>query len=532
MSEEAPPVPISLVAHTVFCHRRAWLEAAGEQVASYNIEDGQRSHARVDGGGRAGVRSFSVHLRHDELNLTGRADVVTSSPGHLELIEFKATPGKRTPEVSEANRVQLALQRMCLEAAGATVTGQSVYFIDHRSTVAVEFTEQGLAQAREFARLTRRIVEAETPPDPLIDDPRCTFCSHISVCLPDERQRGPVKRPHASDPDGEVLHLATPGSRASIRGDRIQVSRRGEELASIPTDRVAGLIIHGNVDVSSALLRELLWRGISIIWCSGRGRVVGFARSAKSPNGQVRARQHRGDSGVDSDTVKEMLRPKVGNQATQLRRNGRGVAPDVVAQLRSIDRSMAHARNTRELLAYEGRAAAIYFGCFTDMLNPQGLSEFGGSWAGRHGRGAADPLNVGLNFLYGLLCADAIRALLSCGLDPHLGLVHSARRNKPALALDLMEQFRPIIGDSVLFAAINNGEISRRSFARPEAGGGLTEEGRRALTSSYERRLRQSIKHPVYGYTVTWRRAMEVQARMLLASYETAQSPYIGIRTR
>lgn len=309
------PIPISLVAHTVFCKRRAWLEAAGEQVASYNIEAGQRRHSSVDVPGRAGPKTFAVEVRHEELGVVGKADVLAESGSGRELVEYKATPGKPTPTVSEANRVQLALQRLCLESMGEPVDGQSIYFPDHRTKVSVDLSEGDFLRAREFVRLTRALVEATEPPEPLVDEPRCSWCSHVAVCLPDERRRGPVKRVHASDPDAEVLHLVTPGSRASIRRGRVEVSIRGDQLATLPIAKVAGVVVHGNVDVSSALLRELLWRGATVVWCSARGSVVGFARSGKSANGHARAIQHHSAGSHDLSLASELLRAKVGNQS-------------------------------------------------------------------------------------------------------------------------------------------------------------------------------------------------------------------------
>lgn len=178
----------------------------------------------------------------------------------------------------------------------------------------------------------------------------------------------------------------------------------------------------------------------------------------------------------------------------------------------------------------EGEAASIYFAHLPSMLADG--CRLAPSWHGRTGRGATDPLNVAFNFTYGLLAADLIRAVIATGLDAHAGFVHSTSRNKPALALDLMEQFRPVVADSVVLGAINNGELKASMFVDVLGSHRLRDDGRRALTRAYERRVHQEFRHPTYRYQVSWRRAMEVQARMVLGVMDGTQDSYAGIRVR
>jgi CRISPR-associated protein Cas1 len=135
----------------------------------------------------------------------------------------------------------------------------------------------------------------------------------------------------------------------------------------------------------------------------------------------------------------------------------------------------------------------------------------------RSGRPAIDNVNAALNVAYSLLLADVLRSILACGLDPAGGVLHSAGRNKPALALDLMEELRAPIADSSVVWAINNGELRERDFRSDLGAVRLTDRGRKALISAYERRADSEFRHPHYGYNVSWRRSMEIQARMFLA---------------
>jgi CRISPR-associated protein Cas1 len=447
-SEDADPLPISLVAHTVFCERRAWLEAVGERVQSLVIEAGSHDHRRVDE--RADerlARRRSVTVEHPELGLVGRCDVVSIVDDGVELVEFKAAPLRDDASVTEAQRVQLALQRLCLERGGQTVVGQSVYVTTKRQLLPVDLSREDLDQAREWVELTRQVVTADQAPAPLVDDPRCTRCSHVSVCLPDEH-RGvrTARRIAVRDPHGDVLHVTTPGSRASLRKGRVIVSARGEEIGSIPIERVEALVLHGNADASSALIRELLWNDRVIVWCSWRGKAIGYARPADGPNGGPRLRQHVVAARGDIKLARELVGTKVSNQTTLLRRNSRDDAWREVQRMRELAKACRTAKTVTELFGLEGEAAAIYFARFPAMFSEH--SEWClERWSGRHGRGATDPINVALNFTYGLLLGDVVRAVIAAGLDPHAGFLHSSGRNKPALGLDLMEQFRPVIAD-------------------------------------------------------------------------------------
>lgn len=534
MANDRTEIPISLVAQAVFCERRAWIEAAGERVVHSQIEAGLAAHVTVDSPSRCQVRTHSVDVSNESLGVVGRCDVLrVESADAVSIVEYKATPVRRIAEVTQANVVQLALQRLCLESVGVQVLSQEVYFTNHRRAVQVDLAVTDLRNAERWVTTTREIIERPSAPAPLIDDARCGSCSHLSVCLPDEHNH--VKSPRrisVSDPHGEILHLTVPGSRASLRAGRVVVTRKREEIASVPVERVVGVVIHGNVDLSSALVREILWRGYSIIWCAGTGRVIGAARSAESPNGQARVRQHVASYTGQLDLAREFIRSKVSNQATQLRRNARADVSGAVGTLRSIARKCSVAEDVPHLYGMEGEAAAVYFKHFPAMFSKAADTEFAELWPGRIGRGASDPLNVLLNYAYGLLLTDAIRAVHACGLDPHAGFLHSAARNKPALALDLMEEFRAPVADSTVIGMINNVEIVASDLPATVGRRLLGEKARRAVTSAYQRRIRQEFKHPVFGYSVSWRRAMEVQARMLLGVVDGTDTNYTGICTR
>lgn len=534
MSTDDGPLPISLVAHHVFCPRRAWLEAMGESTDTHQMEAGLQAHRASDDPSRSRAdRLRSVDVRSDELGVIGRCDAVEFDDHDVAtVVEYKSTPARRRAAVTEAMSVQLALQAAALRENGVEVLGAAVWFTDHQVRVDVPVDEPALDIARGHVEQLRSLLDGGAAPEPLVDDPRCRTCSHAGVCLPDERALGPVtRRVLVSDPDAQVLHIATPGARASLRAGRVRVVKGDDDLGSVPIERVMGLVVHGNVDVSSGLLRELLWRRLAVVWCSGKGRVIGWASSASSPNGAPRVRQHVVSAAGHLGLARQFVSAKIANQATLLRRHGD--AAEVVRDLRRLQRRAQGAASIVDLYGVEGDAAARYFEAFTTMLAPRLQSDaVATAFDGRTRRPAVDPLNAALNFVYGMLVADVVRAVVACGLDPHAGFLHSSGRNKPALALDLCEEFRAPVADSVVIGAFNNGELKASSFSTVTGSARLRDGARSALVAAYERRVGTEFRHPVFGYQVTWRRAMEIQARLVLGVLDGTQSDYRGVVIR
>jgi len=527
------PIPISLIAHQVFCPRRAWLEAMGERADTGQMATGTRDHTSVDDhtSSRA-TRLRSLDVLSERLNIVGRCDLVeVDASGRLTVIEYKATPIRRRCEITHATRVQLALQVIALQDMGHLVQGQEVYFTQHRTRVPVHLGPADFAEAEALISETFRTIANDDAPPPLEDDPRCGRCSHIAVCLPDERALTAVpRRIKVANPDGQVLHLATPGSRASIRSGRVEIHHNGEKLTSVPIEHVQSVVVHGNIDLSGGLIRELMWRNLVIIWCTSRGRITGWASSATSPNGGPRHRQHVASARERLDLAREFIATKIANQATLLRRHGQ--APDAVTQLRRLQRAAQSGLSLPDLFGIEGESASRYFAEFSTMLSPSVIADLGQPFTTRNRRPAKDPINAALNYTYSLLLSDVIRAVLTCGLDPHAGFLHSSERNKPALALDLMEEFRAVIADSVVIGVFNNGELKRHDFSDVLGTTSLREGARKKLIAAYERRINSTFQHPLFGYSMTWRRAIEVQARLILGVIDGTQPEYRGIRVR
>jgi CRISPR-associated protein Cas1 len=294
------------------------------------------------------------------------------------------------------------------------------------------------------------------------------------------------------------------------------------------------LTLYGNVQVSTQAMRTLMERGIAVSFLSYGGWFYGRASGHDSKNVELRIAQHR----VAADPVfclaaaRRFVAAKIRNSRTMLRRNHASPSLVVLSELEQLAKKAEKGEALDSLLGIEGTAARTYFGAFNGMLKGTGGVSGAFDLDGRNRRPPRDPVNALLSFTYSLLTKDVTLAVASVGLDPLLGFYHQPRFGRPALALDLMEEFRPIVADSVVLAAINGSVVCEGDFLVHPSGVSLRPAARRRMLLAYERRMDQLIAHPIFGYRISYRRVLEVQARLLSRSILGEIGEYPSFRTR
>jgi CRISP-associated protein Cas1 len=217
------------------------------------------------------------------------------------------------------------------------------------------------------------------------------------------------------------------------------------------------------------------------------------------------------------DEPRKMIAGKIRNCRVLLRRNGGEEAARRVAQLGALAGRAESAGDAASLLGIEGTAARLYFEAFPSLLTAADALP-GPAFTGlRNRRPPADAVNCLLSFCYGLLTKEMLAACLAVGFDPYIGLFHRPRFGRPALALDLAEEFRPLLADSTVLTLVNHREISASDFVIRAGAVALTADGRKTVIRAWERRMSTQVRHPMFGYEVSYRRAAELQARILAA---------------
>jgi CRISPR-associated protein Cas1 len=313
----------------------------------------------------------------------------------------------------------------------------------------------------------------------------------------------------------------------------LEITRDKQKLASFRLLDVAQLAVFGRVQVSTQALQDCFARDIPVLWLSSGGWLHGFAIGQPSKYVDLRRRQTAVHAQGGAGLAQQMIAGKILNCRTLLRRNTRGDATTVLAALKRLAEQARTAGNFSTLLGIEGTAARMYFGAFPTMLGDS-AAEFGAEFSqlGRNRRPPPDPLNALLSFCYSMLTKDLVAITLGVGLDPYLGVYHRSRYGRPALALDLAEEFRPLVADSVVIGLLNNGEIGASDFIRRAGAVSMTPQGRRTILRAYERRLDTQITHPIFRYRISYRRVMDVQARLLAAVLVGEIPEYTAMVTR
>ena len=540
---ETPFVPARMVNEWVYCPRLAYLEwVEGEWAESADTAEGKRVHARVDrGGGRLPpadeleeemARARSVTLSSERLGVIAKIDVVEVTEGKVTPVDFKKGKRPHVPAAAyEPERVQVCVQAMILEDNGYEVEHGALWYAGSRERVRVVLDDELRAAALDAICGLRAAAETRQRPPPLENSPKCPRCSLAGICLPDETnlfRKGYPPRPLNPSADPALpLYVQTPGARVRKRGERIVVETE-EEPVSVPMISVSQVALFGPVSVTTPALHALMRADIPVSWHSTGGWFLGHTVGTGSGNVAVREAQYRTAFSERRRLAfaRSLVAAKVRNSRTMLRRNWRAdrgteEKADALAGLKRIARKVPHTKEVQRLLGREGEAAAIYFGSFEKMLaatQVEGMEGF--SFSTRNRRPPTDPVNAMLSLAYALLVRVFAVTISSTGLDPYMGLYHRPRHNRPALALDLMEPFRSILADSTVIQVINNGEVKPAHFVFNGPACSLKPGGRKAFIAAFERRLERVTTHPLFGYRVSMRRLIEVQARLLARHFQ------------
>lgn len=559
-------IPVRALNQVTYCPRLYYLQYVDcVMPTNEHVEAGLHDHRRVDDPSLAErprkeaevVRTRGVHLSSEALGITGVLDCIEEKDAELYPVETKHGSAPRDeegrPTVYDNDAVQLCAQALLLEEhRGRTVSRGYQFHVGSRERVEVRFDEALRRKTRQAITQCREISAGEKPPDPLAAElrHRCFGCSLAPVCLPEEtlyqihasgkpeeKEGTPgLVRVIPSSDEGAILYLQEPGSHVGKRGEHLVVRKEGKQIGQAPLHAVRQVVVFGNVQVSTQALHTLTYNEIPVMYLTGYGHFVGALMPPMPKNVGLREAQYRRfeEKADRLDLVRAVVRAKLMNQRALLMRSLRGEGErgsEEPAALRMADllRSVERAESVESLLGLEGQGAAIYFGEFDRLLRSR---HEGFRFRTRTRRPPADPVNALLSFAYALLLKDCFAAVCTVGFDPYKGFFHADRHGKPSLALDLMEEFRPVIADSVVLTLINNDMIGPGDFVSWQDSCRLSEEGRKAFFRAYEQRKATVVTHPLYGYKMSYSRMLEVQARMLGAYVRGSIPSYRGFTVR
>lgn len=333
-----------------------------------------------------------------------------------------------------------------------------------------------------------------------------------------------------------TLFVQTQGTYLRLKQDTVCVESEGTTVLRVPLHHLGGLVLFGNVLISPFLLHRCAQDRRQIAWYSTNGRFQARLHGPVSGNVLLRRVQHEfhGDSQRSLDLATAFVSGKLSNSRQVLLRvlrENKGPQKRVKSAVKTIDaalEALADTESIETLRGVEGHVAAVYFRAFPSLIRVADIR-----FEGRTKRPPRDPVNALLSFVYSLVRIDCESALEGVGLDPQVGFLHVERPGRPALALDLMEEFRSWWADRLVLSLINRRQLQLRDFeVQPGGAVRLTDDARRTLLSAYQKRKQEEVKHPLFEGTLPIGLLPYIQARLLARYLRGDLDRYIAFTPR
>ncbi len=340
-----------------------------------------------------------------------------------------------------------------------------------------------------------------------------------------------------------VLYVVEQGAVVSKRSEVVQVSKDGELLTTVPAFALEQVLLFGRVQLTAPARDFLLEKEIDTVFMTRTGRFRGRLTSYSGGNIELRQAQFRfcDQDELLVDLGKRFVAGKLGNCRALLRRHQRRAqSPEVERALLRMRQSLSlleGASTLDEVRGYEGDGSASYFGCLNDLIKQPGFE-----FRRRTRRPPRDPFNALLSFGYTMLLGTVMTAVQVVGLEPYLGALHSPQRGRPSIALDLMEEFRPLLVDAIAIRAVNRRQFLAEEFeyrtevahdvdfADGESPGSadypvlLGRLGVKKWIALYEEQLRSPIEYPRFGCRLSFGQIVLEQARLLARHFQGEES--------
>ncbi|RME50859.1 MAG: CRISPR-associated endonuclease Cas1 [Caldilineae bacterium] len=322
-----------------------------------------------------------------------------------------------------------------------------------------------------------------------------------------------------------TLYVVEQGAKIQKDHRRLVVSKEGEILQSIPLIKLEQVYLLGNISITTPALGWLMDNNIDVVFCNRYGRYRGRVIGQSSGHSKLRRLQYRRvDNALFAmNTARAIVQAKLRNSRALLMRYQRNLhrpaLQNAIERLANLMERADRVQTLNSLRGVEGIAAAVYFEAFPHLFKREGWQ-----FPRRVRRPPTDPVNVLLSFGYTLLTRQLESAVEMVGLDPYLGCLHADSYNRPSMALDLTEEFRSIVVDSVVLRCLNSDLITPANFTAqsdPERPVLLDEAGRNRFLREFEARLAVEFTHPAIGERVTYRRCFELQAREMARAIQS-----------
>lgn len=323
-----------------------------------------------------------------------------------------------------------------------------------------------------------------------------------------------------------VLYVTSPDAYLSLEGETIVIKRDNQSAVHLPLHNIENILCFGYTGASPALMAACTERNIGIVFLSPHGRFLARVIGRTKGNVLLRKRQYllSEEKEASVQLASSFLIGKIYNSRKVIERATRdhalvvdvGELNEASVSLKVLMRSLKDCQNINDLMGFEGSAARVYFSVFNHLILHQKQSFF---FTERSRRPPLDNLNAILSFFYTILASEVSSALESVGLDPYVGFLHQDRPGRPSLALDLMEELRPIYADRLALTLINRKQINADGFIQKESGGIIMDDAtKKIVLTAWQEKKKEEIMHPFLREKIEFGLIPYVQA-LLLARY-------------
>ncbi|WP_456452109.1 type I-C CRISPR-associated endonuclease Cas1c [Hydrogenimonas sp.] len=332
-----------------------------------------------------------------------------------------------------------------------------------------------------------------------------------------------------------TLYVTTEGSYVHLDNETVRIEKDHRTLGRVPLHHLGSIVLFGNVLISPQLLAKCAKEGRSVAYFDANGR---FCCRMEGPvSGNILLRQAQCDAArnptVSARLARNIVAGKLRNTRTLQRRAARELEndekerlSDAADHISALLRRLERAEEVDEIRGIEGEGARTHFKVLPLMLKPFVREDF--AFSGRNRRPPTDRFNALLSFLYTLLIHDAVSALEGVGLDPREGFLHALRPGRPALGLDLVEEFRVMFADRLALALVNRRQVSPKDFRQYPGGGVLLEEkGRKTVLAAYQNKKNEMLTHPLLKQKVPLGLLIHIQARLLARTLRKDMDEYL-----
>jgi len=539
-----------------YCPRLFYLEEVEEQYTQDDaVFAGRRLHSELE---RADDSDWeSLNLEDESLGLRGKVDAIRTKRGRFIPYEHKRGHCFRNDDESAgawpSDRIQALAYAMLIERAkSCTVDEARIRYHSDNVTVTTPVDDAGRDDVLRCIQQALKLRQSLERPPVSENEKLCVKCSLSPVCLPEEvriarnidsglvvAESVPI-RLFPPDDDRKVIHIVDQGTRVGRSGDQLKFEYKQNEKPTVclPINDIGQIVINGFSQISTQALRLCSEEGIGIHYMTGGGQYLGSFQSAKRSRVQQKIRQFRAleDSATCLRLAKLLVDCRTDMQRQilmrSLRRDDENMGLEKIVKQIKILQGMANkADNLNSLRGFEGSVGALYFSSFGKLLSKELPPEM--AFSHRNRRPPKDRVNALLGYGYGILLKDIVQVLNVVGLEPAFGFYHQPRSSAPPLALDLMEIFRVLLVDIPIIASINRMQWDiNKDFVATGHQVWLSDEGKRKFIGVYERRKADSWKHPVIGYSMTYSRILELEARLLEKEWMNEGGLFAQLRLR